>query len=190
MARFHNAHRGKQVRFKVGDSVWLDARHIKTNRPSKKLDDKWFGPFPIIEVISDNAYKLKMTPPFSRLHPVFNLTMLRKFNPDEIEHRPKPHHPDPILNEQGEQVYAVEKILDSRLHRGRIEYLVNWEGFGPEHNSWEPSKNLEGAQRMVREFHRNNPDRPNRISSMTWKHFPYHRYMSPSSNQQLFNWRP
>jgi hypothetical protein len=170
MAHFHNAHRGKQVVFKVGDKVWLDSRNISTTRPTKKLDDKWFGPFPIIEVISDNAYKLKLTPPFARVHPVFNLTRLRRFDPDKIEERPKPTHPSPTIDEEGEEVYEVERILDKRVQRGRQEYLVSWKGFGPEHNSWEPEKNFSGAQRLISQFNRR-------------------KELIRSNFHQLYNWR-
>ena len=35
---YANAHRMPSPKLKVGDQVWLDARNIKTQRPSKKLD--------------------------------------------------------------------------------------------------------------------------------------------------------
>jgi hypothetical protein len=34
----------------VGDKVWLDTRNIKTERPAKKLDDKYKGPFTVTRV--------------------------------------------------------------------------------------------------------------------------------------------
>jgi hypothetical protein len=132
--------------------VWLDSRNIKTKRPTKKLDDKWFGPFPITEVISNNAYKLKLTPPFARVHPVFNITMLRRFNPDEIQERRKPTEPNPMIDEEGEEVYEVEEILERRRTNRGMSYLVRWKGFGPEHNSWEPERNLAGARRLLSQF--------------------------------------
>ena len=170
MARFHDARRGKEVVFKVGEKVWLDSRNIKTTRPAKKLDDKWFGPFTIIEVVSDNAYKLKLTPPFAKVHPVFNITMLRRFNPDEIKERPKPAEPSPTIDEEGEEVYEVEDNLDKRKDGKGWRYLVSWKGFGPEHNSWEPEKNLTGAQKLVSLFNRR-------------------RSLIRSSGKHLFNWR-
>jgi transposase InsO family protein len=189
MARFHNAHRGKKVTFKVGEKVWLDSRNIKTKRPSKKLDDRWFGPFLIDEVISDNAYKLKLTPAFSRIHPVFNVTLLRKYVPDEISHRPQPSHPDPHIDEEGEEAYEVESILDSRFHRGHLEYLVSWKGYGPEDNLWIPERNVKFAQRLVSKYHQEHPNAPRRISALVWQQLPFQRYMQPPSTKpQLFNW--
>jgi len=32
--------------------------------------------------------------------------------------------------------YEVESILDSRLRAGKLEFFVNWKGYGYEENSW------------------------------------------------------
>src|SRR5882724_13177757 len=40
--------------FKVRDTVWLDAQTIQTTRPSKKLDHRFLGPFPIVEKVSSH----------------------------------------------------------------------------------------------------------------------------------------
>ena len=186
MARFHDAHRGKKIRFKVGDKVWLDSCNIKTTRPSKKLDDRWFGPFPITEVISDNAYQLKLTPAFARVHPVFNITLLRQFEQDKIQGRRRPTHPEPSIDEEGETVYDVEDILDSRHYRGRLEYLIQWKGYGPEHNSWEPLRNL-NAPHLIAKFHKNHPSAPRQISAIDWHSLPFKRYSQPEEGN-LFDW--
>jgi hypothetical protein len=43
---------------------------------------------------------------------------------------------------EGETEYVVEQILSHRdVGRGKRtkrQYLVKWEGYGDEHNSWEP----------------------------------------------------
>ena len=44
------ANRKRQaVTFNVGDSVWLSSKNLRTNRPSKKLDDKMIRPFQVID---------------------------------------------------------------------------------------------------------------------------------------------
>ena len=55
----------------------------------KKLDDKWFGPFKIKESISQNAYRLELSPALAKIHPVFHVSLLRAFTPDEIQERPQ-----------------------------------------------------------------------------------------------------
>ena len=38
----------------------------------------------------------------------------------------------------------MEKILDKRISSkdGKLEYLIAWENFGPEDNTWEPQSNI------------------------------------------------
>ena len=115
----------------------------------KKLDNRWFGPFKIKEIISRNAYRLELSPALAKIHPVFHVSLLRPFTPDEIQERPQNHHPAPILDADCEISYEVEAILDSRYHNRRLEYLVNWKGYGPEENTWQSAKDVEHAPHLV-----------------------------------------
>ena len=48
------------------------------------------------------------------------------------------------MAQKEEEVYIMEKILDKRISSkdGKLEYLIAWENFGPEDNTWEPQSNI------------------------------------------------
>ena len=75
-----------------------------------------------------------------RIHDVFHVSLLRATKPDEFGREPL--RPEPVVTPDQEEEYEVAQIINSRKHRGRIQYLVRWKGYGPEDNTWEPVANL------------------------------------------------
>merc|ERR1711863_78882 len=51
----------------------------------------------------------------------------------------------------GEMVFAAEKISKKRLRKGKVEYLVKWQGWGPKYNTWEPEENILDP-RLIEQF--------------------------------------
>ena len=41
-----------------------------------------------------------------------------------------------------DNIYLVEKLLQTRTKKGKKEYLVQWAGYPEKYNSWEPEKNI------------------------------------------------
>ncbi len=147
--------------YNLGDKVWLLSRNIATNRPSRKLDHKRLGPFKIMQKIGSSAYRLEL-PRAMQIHNVFHVSLLEPHKPDTIPGRRNP--PPPPIEIDNQPEYVVDRILDSRVRRKRLEYLVSWEGYTAEHNSWEPASYLTNAQATVNEFHQQNPDCPSPTS--------------------------
>ncbi len=76
------ADRGKQPKeYAVGDSVWLSAKNIRTKRPPKKLDIKYYGPFLITKRIGKQAYRLKLGDLVGCIHPVCHVSLLEPCSP-------------------------------------------------------------------------------------------------------------
>jgi hypothetical protein len=142
----------------VGTLVWLNSKNIKTKRPSKKLDYKRLGPFPITKKISTHAYRLKLPSTMRGIHDVFHVNLLSKVYPEEYPNRHQPP-PDPILVDDNLE-YEVEEILDSRRVGKGIQFLVRWKGYGPEEDTYEPLKNLSNAKDALEQFRRLHPQKP------------------------------
>jgi len=47
----------------------------------------------------------------------------------------------------GDGVFKVEKIVADRQRGSKVEYLLKWEGYGNEDNTWEPKANVEKSLR-------------------------------------------
>ena len=56
----YDRHARPSIEYSPGDKVYLEATNLRTGRPSKKLDDKRFGPFEIIKKVGPASYKLKL----------------------------------------------------------------------------------------------------------------------------------
>jgi hypothetical protein len=51
-----------------------------------------------------------------------------------------------------ESEYEVQEILAERKNGTKTEYLVRWEGYEPEDDTWEPTSNLSNAKGVLRTF--------------------------------------
>ena len=122
--KFRVALASLQPEFKVSDLVSLNRRNIETTCPSQKLDQKRLGPFEIMNVIGESkaAFKLRL-PPHWRIHPIFHASLLDPYRVNKIGGREQPLSPPPdIVN--GELEYEVEGVLNSRIRRNKLGYLV------------------------------------------------------------------
>jgi hypothetical protein len=144
-------------KYKTGDQVWLEGRHLRTNQPTTKLAPKCHGPFEVVQVMSPVNYRLKLPMQWS-IHNVFHTDLLTPYR-ETPTHGANYLHPPPDLVD-GVEEYEVEKVLDSRQYgRGcKLQYLIAWKGYPDSDNQWVNWDDAEGAEDAIQEFKRSNPD--------------------------------
>ena len=112
MSKYYDKKRSKSREYKAGDMVWLEAMNITTDRPSKKLDEKRWGPFKVISKISASSYKLDLPHEWKQVHNVFNEVLLTPYIEPKFPDQPRNTCPPPIVAEGAEDEYEVDEIID------------------------------------------------------------------------------
>lgn len=139
-----------QVKYNVGDKVYLVTSNIKTQSPMKKLDSKKIGPYPITEVISSHAYRVGL-PKTMKIHYVFHVNLLKPFKEDTDFHR-RQIRPPPVITEEGEEEYKVEKIVAWKQTKKGLLYQVRWRGYGPEEDTMERAEKISVLDEVMGTF--------------------------------------
>ena len=119
-------------------------------RPSKKLTERYVGPYAIEEVVSSNAVKLRL-PSSMRIHPVVNVSQIVRYK-EQMKGQKK--EKGKLVEVEGVEEWEVEKILNKKKMRGVEKYLVRWKGFTAEGDTWERKENLKNAEKLIEEFER------------------------------------
>ena len=80
------------------------------------MTPRFLEPYIITAVISVTAYKLNL-PAALKIHPVFHISLLKKYKETEDFERTTP--PAPIILSDNTKEYEVETILDKKNIRNR-----------------------------------------------------------------------
>ena len=71
-----DARRSPAPDFKVGDKVFVKAQFFRTTQPSKKLSEKYLGPYEIISQPGTLSFTLHLPESMHSVHPVFHVSIL------------------------------------------------------------------------------------------------------------------
>ncbi|KAK3553382.1 hypothetical protein QTP70_003555 [Hemibagrus guttatus] len=135
-------HRRPHPAYQVGQMVWLSTRNLRLKLPCRKLSPKFIGPFEIVRQVNPVAYRLWL-PASYRICPTFHTSLLKPAHASAGESVVGGDLPPP-LDIEGSPAY---------------QYLVDWEGYGPEEWSWVDTSDILDPS-LIEDFHRDRPTRP------------------------------
>ena len=133
MKKQADRNRKEAEEYRVGDNVLISTKDFSMElmkRATKKLTEKFIGPYVVKKIVSENVVELELLVSL-RIHLVVNVRRIMKYR-EQIERQKK--IPPPPVKVAGEKEYEVEKILDKQERRGKMKYLVKWKGYTTEEN--------------------------------------------------------
>ncbi|XP_055730283.1 uncharacterized protein LOC129818443 [Salvelinus fontinalis] len=153
-----NHRRAAATVYTSGQRVWLSSKDWPLNVVSKKLAPRFIGPFEIDHVINLSAVHLKL-PDSLKIHPTFHVSLIKPVYSSPLS-PPAADPPLPRLIDD-HPAYTVQRLLNVR-HRGYgWQYLVDWEGYGPEERSWVPCRHILDPS-LLQDFYTSHPNKPGR----------------------------
>ncbi len=157
--RYHDKH-AKPRSYASGKKVWLNSKYIKTKQ-NHNLEAKFFEPFRVLHLVGKQAYKLVL-PKKGRIHEVFHVSLLEQdtTRKERVEIAIE-------LDESNSEEYKVEAICNSKVYAKESDsgqlpglyYLVSWEGYPEEENTWEFALAVLYFCKLISTFHRDHPEK-------------------------------
>ena len=98
-------------------------------------------------------------PPSLNIHPAFHVSLHKPVSTSPLS--PPAEPPPPTRSIDDHPAYTVTEILDVRRRGRGFQYLVDWEGYGPEERQW-ISRSLILDPTLLRDFYSQFPDKPGR----------------------------
>jgi hypothetical protein len=138
-----NKSRRAVPKYKVGDRVFVNTKNWSITRPSRKLANKWEGPWAITRIVgSGHAFELDLPHNMIRrgIYPVFHPDMLRDIKDAPLPYQdPRVAQPVHIAQDNGTQLeeWLVDGVLDFRKQQKTWEYLIKW--MNSLDTTWEPA---------------------------------------------------
>ena len=137
---------GSQVPVNPHSLKWVDAKRAGT-----KLKQPWIGPFKVMQKISPKVIHLCMSDKHLGL-PVFNIEHLKLYHVSDTTWGECTTMKESQCLKTLSEGYSVEAIVGHHGKKHGMEWLVCWEGYGPQFDTWKPTSYLRNAPLVLNEY--------------------------------------
>ena len=152
----YNKSRRPVPEFKKGSRVLVNPHSLEwvdSKGSGAKLKQRWIGPFEVIQTINPKVYCLRMSDQYPGL-PVFNIEHLKPYTESDKKWGERMLMRESRRIKPATEEYSVEAIVGHRRKRRGMEWLVRWEGYGPQFDTWEPTISLKNVPLVLNEYKR------------------------------------
>ena len=109
----------------------------------------------MVKRVGEVAYELSLQLPasMSRIHPVFRVSLLQKYQDDGRQ-----SSPPPAVLLDGEEECEIQQVLAhgersrGKKHKHQLEFFVSWKGMRPDHSGWLSESELMNATEVVQDY--------------------------------------
>jgi hypothetical protein len=128
--------------------VFVKAKFFRITQPSKKLSEKFLGPFKILDKVGPQSFRLRLPDKFRSVHPTYHVSMLEPEQPSVIPDQTSTL-PSPV-EMNGKLKYKIDKIVDSKFDKQfccLLRYKVKWLGYKDDTDAftWQAANELDSA---------------------------------------------
>jgi hypothetical protein len=169
--------RAKEVRkdhdFEIGDIVWLYNKQVKKGQV-RKLAMSWHGPFKIFKFVGPVTVILQNEAKQTMRQPV-HVSRLKRYMSKQLPVEPSKsnsgidnsmeirNNNDTVLlegtNETAEPMdssremeYEVEKIVNHRIRKGKVQFLIRWKHYTPLNDTWTDEEDMQNCQQVLEKY--------------------------------------
>jgi len=103
--------------------VLLRSKIIATEQPTKKISQKYLGPFKVIDKKGPCAYTLQLSAKLGRIHLTFYISLLEPYKgrPELVT--------SPAKTGNYPEFEVAEIVAHRRIPGSGLQYEVRWEGY-------------------------------------------------------------